>query len=92
MDNSNKQGTREIENENIELPFRMEFNRGIIFHYLYKTVIWVVFFVFFFLLRDLFGLISITFLLGFMMYRINEIICRKVKVSPVPNNENRSRI
>ena len=49
--------------------------------HLKKLLIWAGFFGILYILRDLFGLIFITFILGFITFRINEFIVRKVKVS-----------
>lgn len=49
--------------------------------YLKKLLIWGGFFGILFLLRDLFGLVFFTFILGFIIFRINEFVVQRVKVS-----------
>lgn len=75
---SNKGNDKE---EGLEIPPKMNYRQAEIFYYFRKAAIWAVFFVFLFLLRDLFGLVFMTFILGFIMFRITEYIGRKVKIS-----------
>lgn len=46
-----------------------------------KLLIWGVFFLIIYLLRDLFALVFFTFILGFINYRINEFIAKNTKIA-----------
>ncbi len=82
MNKTNKQNINESKNEDAEeILSKKGLYPGRILYYFRKLTVWAIFFIFMFLLRDLLGLIFMTFILGFMMYRINEIICGKINIS-----------